>query len=136
MHGKDLNLLALTFILISAVVSSTFALDIAAAQCSSVNCPTACDWYQSNFSNNRDYNLSCNRCNARDYALSPDHDYDRSITTYSDNCPAPSCYRCNARDDVLSSGRDYDRSITPYSDNCPVPDCGRCNVRDCVTCNY
>ena len=115
MHGKELSFLALTFILISAVVVPTFTTDIASAQGSFVSCPTA---------------RGCDLCNDRDCVGCHNRDYDRSV--------APGgCYRCNAGDYELSADRDYDRSVAPCSDNGrPVRDCGRCNVRDCVTCNY
>ncbi len=112
MHGKELGFLALTFILISAVVVQTFPA-IASAQCSSVNCLTAC---------------ASRLCNVRDCDTCYNPDYDRPI--------APGCYRCNARDYQLSATRDYDRSVAPYLDHCLARDCGHCNVRDCVTCDY
>jgi hypothetical protein len=110
MRGKELGFLALTCILISAVVVPTFSTDIASAQCSS-NCQSA-----------RDRDL----CNVGNCVTSYSHDFDRPVV--------PGCYRCNARDYELSAAGDYDRSVALDLANCPACDCGPCNVRDCVTC--
>ena len=72
MPGKKFGFLALTFILVSAVLVPALLTDIASAQCPGMNCPTSVS----------DCSVGCNPCMTGDY--------DRC-----DCCTSVSHFRCD-----------------------------------------
>jgi len=122
MPGKKFGLLALTFILVSAVLVPALLTDIASAECSVVNCLTVVqlfynpndykwqgswdprfdpDW-QTHYgtTNVRDRDVGCDRCAAGDYERNAARDCDSCKP-----CASISGYRCDLY--VCAWTRDY-----------------------------
>jgi hypothetical protein len=133
MPGKKFGFLALTFILMSAVVVPALLTDIAYAECSVLNSVTAVQL----FHNPNDYRWQ----GSWDPRL--DFDWQTRYGTYRvSSCDVIDTGRSAARDTDRSAARDTDRSAARDCDRrgsvsgyrCDLWGCDWTRDRDCTTC--